>query len=307
MSQHTPNNTGELIERLPVVEGRYTPHYDLGKTTWFRVGGPAEVLYRPANSDDLVYFLTHRPSTVGVTVIGGGSNLLVRDGGIRGVVIRLGGPFGEITAHGDTLVVGAGALDIAVSEAAHAHSLGGLEFLCGIPGTIGGALRMNAGAYNGDMAHCLVSCEAVDGRGQRHIIPAAEMGFGYRQSAIPEDWIFLSATLRGTLEDRATIASRMARIRARREETQPVRTRTGGSTFANPPGHSAWELIDKAGCRGLTMGGAMVSTLHCNFLLNTGTATATQLEALGEEVRLRVMKSSGVVLEWEIRRIGAPL
>lgn len=306
-------STVSLLDRLPAVRGRYTPDYDLSKVTWFRVGGPAEVLFRPADADDLVDFLRRKPADVPLTVVGVGSNLLVRDGGVPGVVVRLVGAFAEITPHGETVTVGAGALDVNVAETACAAGIAGLEFFSGIPGTIGGALRMNAGAYGGDMACCLVSAEAVDRSGERHSLSLADMGFTYRHSGVPADWLFLSATLHGFKDAPAAIAQRMDDIKARREATQPIRTRTGGSTFANPPatvnpqGYKAWQLIDSAGCRGLTRGGAMVSTQHCNFLLNTGSATAADLEGLGEEVRRRVLENSGITLEWEIRRIGEAL
>lgn len=296
-----------LIDRLPPVRGRYTADYDLGKVTWFRVGGPAEVMFRPADAEDLADFLAAKPDDVPVTVIGVGSNLLVRDGGVAGVVIRLGGPFAEITVDEETITAGAAALDVNVAETARQACLGGLEFLSGIPGTIGGALRMNAGAYGGDTAGVVASAQAVDAKGRMHTLTLADLGLTYRHSAVPEDWIFTSATLTGLSEDPAVIAGRMAAIRESREASQPVRTRTGGSTFANPEGHKAWQLIDQAGCRGLTRGGAMVSELHCNFLLNTGDATAADLEGLGEEVRRRVRETSGVELRWEIRRIGHEL
>ena len=295
---------GHLINRLPKVRGSYTPNVQLAKYTWFKVGGPAEVVFRPADADDLVSFLLNKPQDVPVTVIGVGSNLLVRDGGIPGVVVRFGKGFANIDIDGEMVRAGAGALDILVSRRAAEASLTGLEFLSGIPGTIGGALRMNAGAYGAEMKDVMVNAMAVDLQGNLHGLTNEEMGFGYRHTAIPEDWIFTEVRMKAKPGNANTIASRMAEIKSYREESQPVKTPTGGSTFANPEGHKAWELIDKAGCRGLKRGGAMVSEKHCNFLINTGGATAADLEGLGEEVKRRVFETSGITLKWEIRRVG---
>jgi len=295
---------GHLINRLPKVRGSYSANVQLAKYTWFKVGGPAEVVFRPADTDDLTHFLLNKPDDVPVTVIGVGSNLLVRDGGIPGVVIRLGKGFAKIETDGDIIRAGSGALDILVSRHAAEANLTGLEFLSGIPGTIGGALRMNAGAYGREMKDVTLNAMAVDLQGNLHGLTNDELGFSYRHSNIPEDWIFTEARLQAEPGNANTIAARMAEIKSYREESQPVRTPTGGSTFANPEGHKAWELIDKAGCRGLKRGGAMVSEKHCNFLINTGGATAADLEGLGEEVRRRVFETSGVTLKWEIRRIG---
>lgn len=292
-----------LIERLPAVRGRLTENASLGAVTWFGVGGPADVLFRPADRDDLVAFLKAKPADIPVTVIGVGSNLLVRDGGVRGVVIRLGRGFVGIAARDNRIHAGAAALDLAVALTARDHGLAGLEFLSGVPGTIGGALRMNAGAYGGDVSRVLVSAEAVDGRGQIHTLSPADMKFGYRRSATPADCIFTGAVLQGTPGDRNAIAQRIVEIENERQASQP-RSKTGGSTFVNPPGLRAWELIDRAGCRGLRIGAAQVSEKHCNFLINTGNATAHEVESLGEEVRRRVFADSGVRLEWEIKRIG---
>ncbi|WP_173983940.1 UDP-N-acetylmuramate dehydrogenase [Magnetospirillum sp. SS-4] len=289
---------------LPAVRGRIGFDAPMAPFTWFRVGGPAEVLFRPADLDDLMTFLAGLPPQVPVTVIGVGSNLLVRDGGVPGVVIRLAGPFAAIETNGDTITAGAGALDITVAKLAMEAGIGGLEFLSGVPGTIGGALRMNAGAFGAEMKDVAIAAEAVDRDGRLRILDLADLGFTYRHSAVDESWIFLSATLRGRPAPTAAIAARMDEIRAGRENAQPVRARTGGSTFANPPGHSAWKLIDAAGCRGLIRGGAQVSEKHCNFLLNLGDATAADIEDLGEDVRRRVLETSGVELNWEIRRIG---
>jgi UDP-N-acetylmuramate dehydrogenase len=301
-----------LIDRLPQVRGRYAEDAPLSGITWFRVGGPAEVLFRPADPDDLCAFLAGKPEDVPVTVIGVASNLLVRDGGVPGVVVRLGRGFAEITRDGPMLRAGAGALDLNVSLTARDAGLAGLEFLSGVPGTIGGALRMNAGAYGREMKDVVLAAEAIDMRGRKQYLTNRALGFGYRHCDAPADWIFIAAELKGEPGDPEAIQRRMDEIGRAREESQPIRTRTGGSTFANPAdpragGRKAWELIDAAGCRGLTVGGAMVSEKHCNFLINTGTATAADLESLGEEVRARVLNKFGVTLEWEIRRIGVPL
>lgn len=295
-----------LIEHLPPVRGRYRMNAPLDAVTWFRVGGPAEVVFRPADRDDLVAFLKERPADVPLTVIGVGSNLLVRDGGVPGVVIRLGRGFAEIVAEGTDMSCGAAALDLNVATAARDAGIAGLEFLSGVPGTIGGALRMNAGAYGRETKDVVVEAEALDPAGRLHRLTPAELGFAYRHCAVPEDWIFIGARLRGNAGESEAIGRRMAEIRASRSDSQPIRTRTGGSTFKNPPGAKAWQLIEQAGCRGLRLGAAMVSEQHCNFLINTGGATAAELETLGETVRARVRETSGVELEWEIRRIGVP-
>jgi len=296
-----------LIDRLPAVRGRYTEAADLSRVTWFKVGGPAEVMFRPVDTDDLAAFLAGKPADVPVTLLGVGSNLLVRDGGIDGVVIRLGRGFADITAEDAAVTAGAAALDLNVALAARSAGIAGLEFLSGIPGLIGGALRMNAGAYGREMTDVTVAATALDTDGQLHKLTSAELGFTYRHSAIPEDWIFTGATLQGEPGLPEAIQARMDEIQKARAETQPLRTPTGGSTFKNPGGHKAWQLIDAAGCRGLRMGGAQVSELHCNFLINVGGATAADIEALGEEVRRRVFAHSGVTLDWEIKRIGKAL
>lgn len=300
----TQRKSKRLLDRLPVVRGRYSENVPLAPITWFRVGGPAEVMFRPADAEDLAAFLAAKPADVPVTVIGVGSNLLVRDGGVPGVVIRLGRAFATITARGDVLETGAGALDLNVALAACSEGLAGLEFLSGIPGTIGGALRMNAGAYGSEMKDVVLQVTLLDGAAQVRTVAAADLGFAYRRCALPETSIFLAARLQGSPADPRAIHQRIEEIRRVREGSQPVRARTGGSTFANPPSVKAWELIDRAGCRGLVRGGAQVSKVHCNFLINTGAASAADLEALGEEVRRRVFETSGVRLEWEIRRIG---
>jgi UDP-N-acetylmuramate dehydrogenase len=296
-----------LIGRMPKVRGRLAANAPVGPMTWFRVGGAAEVLFRPVDEADLAGFLKQLPADIPVTVIGVGSNLLVRDGGIAGVTIRLGRGFAEIAAEGDTVRAGAGALDLNVALTAAAAGIAGLEFLSGVPGTIGGGLRMNAGAYGSEIKDVLVQADAIDRGAAIHRVPAAELSLSYRHSEAPDDWIFVSAILRGQLGERQEISRRMTEIQAAREASQPIRSRTGGSTFANPPGHQAWQLIDAAGCRGLVRGGAMVSEKHTNFLINTGTANAADIEGLGEEVRRRVHAQFGIVLEWEIRRVGRPL
>ena len=295
-----------LIDRLPKVRGRLTADASLAPVTWFRVGGPAEVLFRPADVEDLAAFLAAKPTDIPVTVIGVASNLLVRDGGIKGVVVRLGRGFVDIVAQEQAIEAGAGALDLNVALTARDVGLAGLEFLSGIPGTVGGGLRMNAGAYGSEFANVLAGAVALDARGTKCALSLAELQLSYRHCGVPEDWIFVSARFIGTRADPLGIARRMAEIQAAREGSQPIRARTGGSTFANPPGHKAWQLIDAAGCRGLRRGGAMVSEKHANFLINTGNATAAEIEALGEEVRARVLATSGIALEWEIRRVGVP-
>lgn len=293
-----------LIDRLPRVRGRLTADAPLAQVTWFRVGGPAEVLFRPADIADLSAFLAAKPADVPVTVIGVASNLLVRDGGVKGVVIRLGRGFVEIGADEETVSAGAGALDLNVAMTAREAGIAGLEFLSGIPGTVGGGLRMNAGAYGSEFKDVLIGATVLDARGERHELTTPDLALSYRHCGLPEDWIFVAARFGGKRGDALAIARRMNEIQKSREESQPIRARTGGSTFANPPGHKAWQLIDQAGCRGLKCGSAMVSEKHANFLINTGDATAADIEALGEEVRTRVRAASGITLEWEIRRIG---
>jgi len=296
-----------LADRLPPVRGRLTLNAPLAPITWFGVGGTADALFKPADFADLGAFLARKPEDVPVTVLGVGSNLLVRDGGVRGVVIRLGAAFAEVAVDGETVRCGAAALDASVAQAARKAGLTDLEFLSGVPGTVGGAVAMNAGAFGGEIKTVLLKTTVMDPYGFRHVFNAKDLGLAYRHSDIPEGWIVLDATFAARKGDAAAIAEKMEAIRAARAEAQPQRVRTGGSTFANPPGAKAWELIDAAGCRGLAIGGAMVSEKHCNFLINTGSATARDLEALGEEVRRRVKATSGVDLTWEIRRVGEPL
>ncbi len=300
------NMTRDWVEALPPLKGRLRLDADLAKITWFRVGGPAEVMFRPEDLADLRTFLAAKPADVPVTVIGVGSNLLVRDGGVPGVVIRLGKEFANISVEGNLLRAGAATPDLYVARAARDAGLTRLEFLCGVPGTIGGALRMNAGAYGGEIKAVLRRAWALDPAGGLRELSNSEMGFSYRHCGVPEDWIFTEAEFEGTPGDKAEITACMEEIGDSRMDSQPVRSRTGGSTFANPEGAKAWELIDAAGCRGLRIGNAMVSEQHCNFLINTGDATAADIEGLGEEVRRRVKDNSGIELRWEIRRIGVP-
>ena len=296
--------TQTLLDRLPPVRGRLSENAPLSKVTWFGVGGPAEVLFKPADADDLAEFLKAKPKDIPITIMGVGSNLLVRDGGVEGVVIRLGREFAKISVNQADIICGAGALDGNIARVAQEASITGLEFLSGVPGTIGGALRMNAGAYGAEMQNIVQGAVAIDRDGNRHALAADDLGFSYRKCNVPSDWIFVEAHLLGHAGNAADIDGRMNDIKNARESTQPLRTRTGGSTFKNPEGQKAWQLIDDAGCRGLKIGGAQVSELHCNFLINTGTATAADLENLGEEVRRRVLEESGIELVWEIRRIG---
>lgn len=297
-------HTHRLIDRLPAVRGEYRENVVLSRYTWFRVGGPAEVMYLPADAADLQGFLRQLPADIPVTVIGVASNLLIRDGGIPGVVVRLRRGFTDITAEDNRIRAGAGALDINVARFARDHGRSGLEFLSGVPGTIGGAVRMNAGAYDRELSEVLLRAHVLDRDGTEHVLDRAALAFRYRHSALSEDRIVVAAELAATVGGLEEIAARMAAIGNARSESQPIRERTGGSTFKNPTGHKAWELIDQAGCRGLVIGGARVSCMHCNFLINEGNASARDLESLGEEVRRRVRETSGVALEWEIRRIG---
>lgn len=293
-------------DALPPVRGTYTENAPLKNLVWFRAGGNAEILFRPADADDLATFLAAKPADLRVSVIGVGSNVIVRDGGIPGVVIRLPAAFGKIRSDGIRLYAGAAALDAAAARASADAGIAGLEFLRGIPGTIGGALRMNAGCYGAEIKDVLVEARAIDAQGNHITLSRADMGFAYRKSSVPQGTIFVEALFEGVPGDPARIHEAMNTLVEQRESTQPVREKTGGSTFQNPPGHKAWQLIDDAGCRGLRHGGAQVSQKHCNFLINTGDATAADIEALGEEVRSRVKAKSGVMLEWEIKRVGVP-
>jgi len=295
-----------LLDRLPAVRGRLTAAASLARYTWFKVGGAAEVLFRPEDVTDLSAFLAQLPADIPLTVIGNASNLLVRDGGIAGVVIRLGSGFSRIDTDGVTINAGAAAADLTLARKARDAAIDGFGFLSGIPGTIGGSVVMNAGAYGSEVSDICQTVTSLDRAGQVHEIAAADLEFGYRRSSLDPDWIVTGLQLRGRAGNLTDISAQMEQIRSEREKTQPVRTLTGGSTFANPPGHTAWQLIDQAGCRGLRRGDAMVSELHCNFLINTGAATAADLEGLGEEVRRRVFDNCGIRLAWEIRCIGMP-
>lgn len=297
----------KLLARLPKPRGRIEANAPLADLTWFRVGGPAEVLFTPADEDDLASMLKATPDEVPVYVIGVGSNLLVRDGGVPGMVIRLGKGFGETTLEpGHRIRTGTAVPDVRVARFALDHSIGELTFLRGIPGTIGGALRMNGGAYGRETKDVLLEARAVDRRGSLHVLSNADMQYTYRHCGAPEDFIFTQALLQGAAGEKGEIARAMNEVTERREATQPIKSRTGGSTFKNPPGHKSWQLIDQAGLRGFAIGPAKVSELHCNFLINEGGATAAQIEELGETIRQRVKTTSGIELDWEIKRIGIP-
>jgi UDP-N-acetylmuramate dehydrogenase len=295
-----------LIDSVPAIRGRMQADALLGPATWFRVGGAAEILVRPADTGDLAEFLAALPLEVPVTVVGAASNLIIRDGGIAGVVVRLARGFGDIEVQADAIVAGAAALDAVVAEHAAQAGLAGLEFLSGIPGAIGGAIAMNAGAYGSDVAATLDWAEIVTRQGEIVRLGCAELDLSYRHSALPAESVVVRARFMARQGDGAAIAARMVEIRTSREATQPTRARTGGSTFRNPPGARAWELIEAAGCRGLQRGGAQISEKHCNFMINTGGATAAELEGLGEDVRRRVKAATGIELEWEIKRLGVP-
>jgi UDP-N-acetylmuramate dehydrogenase len=296
-----------LSASLPELRGKLKAEAALSDLTWFRAGGPAEVLYSPADEADLAYFLRETPSGIPVIVIGLGSNLLVRDGGIEGVVIRLGRGFGEIKVEeGHRLRAGAAVPDVKVARAAADAGIAGLSFYRGIPGCVGGALRMNGGAHGRETKEVVIETRAIDRNGQLHVLPVAELHYDYRHCGAPEDFIFTEALFQGESGEPAKILAEMDGIAAYREQAQPIKSRTGGSTFKNPPGHKAWQLIDAAGCRGLSVGDARVSQMHCNFLINEGKASGADLEELGETVRARVKETSGVELEWEIKRLGVP-
>ena len=300
-----PDITAELKSKMPDLRGRLLANQPLAELTWFRVGGPAQALFMPEGESDLGYFLKNLPADIPVTVIGLGSNLIVRDGGIEGVVIRLGRGFNEVMVEdGCRIRAGVAVPDVKVARAAQEAGIAGLSFMRGIPGGIGGALRMNGGAYGRETRDALIEARGVDRTGNIRVFSNADMHYSYRHCGAPEDVIFTQALFQGTPGDRAIIAAEMDKITEAREATQPIRSRTGGSTFKNPAGHKAWQLIDAAGCRGLKVGDAQVSELHCNFLINRGNATAHDIETLGETVRERVKRNSGIELEWEIRRIG---
>jgi UDP-N-acetylmuramate dehydrogenase len=300
-----PDITSDLKTAMPQLRGRLLANQPLAELTWFRVGGPAQVLFTPSDEDDLAYFLKTLPKELPVCVIGVGSNLIVRDGGMPGVVIRLSPrAFGETSVDGDAVSAGAAALDKRVAETAAAANLAGLEFFFGIPGTIGGALRMNAGANGSETKDVLIDAVGIGRDGTKHRFGNADMKFIYRNSGVDPSAIFTSARFRASAAAPEAIRARMNEVQNHRESAQPIREKTGGSTFQNPPGNSAWKLIDAAGCRGLRVGGAQVSEMHCNFLINTGNATGHDIETLGETVRERVRQSSGIELHWEIKRLG---
>ena len=299
-----PDITSQLASAMPKLRGRMIANQKLADVTWFRVGGPAQVLFTPADEEDLAYFLASLPPEIPVTVMSLGSNLLVRDGGVEGVVIRLARGFNEVTVEGNLVKTGTAMPDVKVARAAADAGLAGLAFYRGVPGAIGGALRMNAGAYGRETKDALLEARAIDRQGRLHILKNADFGYSYRHSGLPADFIFTQAIYQGEPGDAKAIHAEMEQITERRESTQPIKSRTGGSTFKNPPGNKSWQLIDAAGCRGLVVGDAQVSELHCNFLINRGNATGADIENLGEEVRRRVKENSGIQLEWEIVRLG---
>src|SRR6266436_6539844 len=300
-----PDTLPAFRTQTPDLRGRLITNQPLAEFTWFRVGGPAQLLFMPEDEHDLSYFLAHLPAEIAVTVIGLGSNLIVRDGGVSGVVIRLGRGFGEVRVEdGSRIRAGTAAPDVKVSRAAQEAAIAGLAFFRGIPGAVGGALRMNGGAYGRETKDALIEARGVDRRGRLRVLSNGDMHYSYRHCGAPDDIVFTQALFQGAPGDPAEIAAEMEKITESREATQPIKSRTGGSTFKNPPGHKAWQLIDAAGCRGLKVGDAQVSEMHCNFLINLGGATAADIEMLGETVRQRVKEHCGVELEWEIKRIG---
>ncbi|MCD2471206.1 UDP-N-acetylmuramate dehydrogenase [Jiella sp. MQZ9-1] len=295
-----------LGDRLSGIRGRLTPDAPMRKLTWFQVGGPADLFFQPADEDDLILFLQRLPEEIPVLVVGVGSNLLVRDGGIEGVVIRLSAKgFGAAEQISQTRIrAGAAIPDKRLAASALDAGIGGFHFYHGIPGAVGGALRMNAGANGVETVERVVEVHAVDRHGRRHVLSNADMGYSYRHASAPEGLIFTAAVFEGYRCEPLEIRAKMDEVQTHRESVQPIREKTGGSTFKNPPQSSAWKEIDKAGCRGLTIGGAQMSEMHCNFMINTGDATGFDLETLGETVRRRVLQTSGIVLDWEIKRLG---
>jgi len=295
-----------LLERLPEVRGSLRADVSLAPFTWLRVGGAAEALFMPKDESDLAHFLSSTPDDIPVQVLGVASNTLVRDGGVKGVVIRLGPAFGKVSTDGLRVTAGAAALDKTVAKKAATAGIAGLEFYAGVPGSIGGALRMNAGCYGSETKDVLQSAVALDRSGRRQVMTLEDMRYSYRHCGAAKDLIFTEAVFKGTSDTPTAITARMDDITAKREASQPIREKTGGSTFKNPEGHSSWRLIDEAGCRGLRVGGAQMSEQHCNFMINADAATAADLEELGETVRARVLETQGVELHWEVRRIGEP-
>jgi UDP-N-acetylmuramate dehydrogenase len=303
-----PDLTGEIRAQLPMLRGRLAANVSLADITWFRAGGPAQILFSPADEADLAYFMQHITPELPVFVVGLGSNLLVRDGGVAGVVVRLGRGFNEIRSEpGHKLRAGTAVPDVKLARAAADAGISGLAFYRGIPGSIGGALRMNAGAHGCETKDVLVEARAIDRQGNLHVLSREAMNFSYRHCSAPADWVFTQALYQGAHGDPKEILRQMDEVADYRETHQPIKERTGGSTFKNPPGASAWQLIDAAGCRGLRVGGAKVSELHCNFLINQNGASGEDIERLGETVRARVRAASGVTLDWEIIRLGEPL
>lgn len=301
--KHIFTGESDLEQVMPEVRGEVVADAPLNRMTWLGVGGPAEILFTPADMDDLEFFLANQPNAP-LTVIGGGSNLLIRDGGIPGVVVHLGKSFGDITVDGDRVICGTGAKNMEIAKVAMEAGLSGFEFLCGIPGTFGGSVRMNAGAHGRSAADVLEELTAFDIMGKKIVLQRNEVPFDYRTNALPDNWIFTGVVLKGTPENKENIQKRMAEYRQIREKAQPIGARTAGSIFKNPIGLKAWQLIEKAGCRGLKYGGAMISEKHCNFFINTGKATAQDFETLGETVQKRVFDTSEIMLEWEVRRVG---
>ena len=301
-----PDITLELRQIMPQLRGRLVAHQPLASFTWFRSGGPAQAFFTPADEEDLAYFLRHLPPHIPLTLMGAGSNLIIRDGGVEGVVLRLAGKaFTEITIEDNHRIrAGAAVPDVKVARAAADAGIAGLSFFRGIPGSIGGALRMNAGAHGGEVTDVLIEARGLDRQGNLRSFKHADMGFSYRHSTVPPEIIFTQALFQGRSGNPADILAEMDEITAAREAAQPIKEKTGGSTFKNPPGHKAWQLVDAAGCRGLIVGDAQVSQMHCNFLINRGQATSADIENLGEDVRRRVKETSGIELEWEIKRIG---
>lgn len=303
-----PDISQELKDLMPELRGRLSANSKLSGVTWFRVGGPAQILFSPQDEEDLAYFLQNVPKELPILVIGLGSNLLVRDGGIPGIVIRLGRGFNHIEPLDNYQIkAGAAVPDLRLAKAAAEAEISGLAFMSGIPGGVGGALRMNGGAHGSETKDVLLSARAIDAEGTIHTLTNEQMGFSYRHCSIPEDWIFTEAVFQGSPGSKDEIKKDIEEVAEYRKQHQPIKGRTGGSTFKNPEGNSAWKLIDAAGCRGLRVGGAQVSEMHCNFLLNVEDATAEDLETLGETVRARVKETSGIELHWEIRRLGVPL
>jgi UDP-N-acetylmuramate dehydrogenase len=301
-----PDITPELRQKMPQLRGRLVSDQPLASFTWFRTGGPAQAFFTPADEDDLSYFLQNLPPEIPLTLIGAGSNMIIRDGGVPGIVMRLAGKaFTEISIEdGTRLRAGAAVPDVKVARAAADAGIAGLSFFRGIPGCIGGALRMNAGAHGGETTDVLMEARGLDRQGRAHVFSHADMGFSYRHSSVPADIIFTQALFQGRPGVPAVILAEMDEITAAREAAQPIKEKTGGSTFKNPPDAKAWQLVDAAGCRGLVVGDAQVSQMHCNFLINRGNASSADIENLGEAVRRRVKNNSGVELEWEIKRIG---